>query len=172
MSLAEALAERAVAGMVVVGIGNPLRGDDAAGCLVARRLRPAPGLRVIEAQEVPESYLDAIVAGRPGTIVLVDAVALGAPPGAVALLDPRELAPQAASTHRVPLAVLAAWLAREAGSEVVVLAIQPAHTELGAPVSAAVEHAAALVASLLERAAREACEPAGACGPRAGAGRC
>jgi hydrogenase 3 maturation protease len=151
MSLEKALAGRLGDEVTVVGVGNPLRGDDGAGPLVARGLRRVPGLRVVEAEEVPESHLARITAGPPDTIVLVDAVDLGAAPGAVALLRTSNLAAFAPTTHHVPLDLLATFLARETGAEVLVLAIQPGRTTLGAQITPAVEEAAALVAGALNR---------------------
>jgi hydrogenase maturation protease len=148
--LHEALAARLTGDVVVVGIGNPARGDDAAGCLVSQRIRPRPGLRAVQAQEVPESHLGAIVAGSPSTIVLVDAVDLGEPAGSMALLDTRDLVRFTPTTHRVPLDLLATWLAAETGADVFVLAVQPLQTRFGAPVSPEVDEAAARLAAALE----------------------
>jgi len=56
MDLQEQLASQIQGNVVIMGIGNPCRGDDAAGSLVARQIRDAPGVRVIDAQDVPEDY--------------------------------------------------------------------------------------------------------------------
>jgi hydrogenase maturation protease len=66
----------------VVGIGNPDRGDDAAGRLVARRLRAAlsPGAVVLE-QSGDAAQLVEVMAGHD-IVVVVDAVQSGiAQPG-------------------------------------------------------------------------------------------
>ncbi len=157
MSLQQALAARLQGRVTVLGIGNPLRGDDAAGPLVTRRLRPAPGLRAIEAEEVPESHLGAVVASRPDTIVLVDAVEMGAPPGSLALVDTGELVRYAPTTHRVPLDLLASFLAGETGASVFLVAIQPGRTALAGPPSREVEEAAALVAAVMNGALEDRC---------------
>jgi hydrogenase 3 maturation protease len=152
MSLEQTLAARLRGRVTVVGIGNPLRADDAAGCLVARGLDPAPGLQSIEAEEVPESHLGAVTASRPDTIVLVDAVDLGASPGSLALVETSDLVGFTPTTHHVPLDILAHWLARETGAEVLLLAVQPRGTNLGDPVSPEVEEAARLAAATLNHA--------------------
>ncbi len=152
MSLEEALAARLRGRVTVVGIGNPLRADDAAGCLVARSLRPAAGLEAIEVEEVPESHLGAVSASRPDTILFVDAVDLGAAPGSLALLETRDLARFAPTTHHVPLDLLAHWLARETGAEVLLLAVQPRRMDLGAPVSPEVAEGVRLAAATLNQA--------------------
>jgi hydrogenase 3 maturation protease len=152
MSLERALAVRLRGRVTVVGIGNPLRADDVAGCLVVRGLRRAPGVQAIDAEEVPESHLGPVAAGRPDTILLVDAVDLGAAPGSLALLETRDLLGFTPSTHRVPLDILAHWLAQDTGATVLLLAVQPRATGLGQPLSPEVAEAARLAASTLNRA--------------------
>jgi len=169
--LAARLATRLGRETVVVGIGNPLRGDDAAGCLVAGALRellagepqepsrdPRPGpphhrLRVVEAEEVPESFLGPIACPTPDTVVLVDAIHLGEPPGTVAMLEVDEIGDHEASTHRVPLSILAHFLRAESGADVFVLGIQPGRREVGAAPCDEVLESAGILAQVLEEAA-------------------
>jgi len=152
MSLEKTLAARLRGRVTVVGIGNPLRGDDAAGCLVARGLRPAPCLQSIVAEEVPESHLGSVTASRPDTIVLVDAVDMGAPAGSLALVEASDLNGFTPTTHHVPLDILARWLARETGADVVVAAVQPRRIGWGDPMSPEVGEGARLLAGALNRA--------------------
>jgi Ni,Fe-hydrogenase maturation factor len=70
----------------------------------------------------------------------------------VALVETRDLARFTPNTHRVPLDLLATWLTRETGAEVLLVALQPRQTTLGEPVSAEVGEAARLVAATLNRA--------------------
>jgi len=158
MSLPELLAARLVGETVVVGVGNPLRGDDAAGCVVARTLREStelaaiPGLRVVEAEEVPESFLDLIIRPRPDTVILVDAVEMGEPPGSAALLEVGELEDREGSTHRPSLSLVAHYIRAETGADVFLLGIQPGEREPGAPLSVEVREAATSLANVLEAA--------------------
>lgn len=74
-------------GVVVIGVGNALRGDDAAGLAVAEAIRAsAPddvAVRVCE--EEPSRLIDAF--GDAEVAFLVDAVSTGAPPGTVHRFD-------------------------------------------------------------------------------------
>ena len=146
---------------VVMGIGNPLRGDDAVGSVVARGLQawlrttsapPATArLTVLDAEEIPESWLGPAVAARPDVILLVDAVELGAEPGAAALLSARELGGEVLFTHRTPLRPVVDYLVHETGAEVALLGIQPGPLDWGEDLSPAVAAAAAdLVLLLIE----------------------
>ena len=154
-TLAELLASRLSGNVVVVGIGNPLRGDDVAGCLVAQALAGAPGVTVISAEEVPESYLGPVKAAHPDVVVLVDAVDLEAAPGSVAILEMEDLGSREASTHRAPLGLVAEFLRRETGADVFLRAIQPAHLGFGEPVSPEVEESATSLALLLRALVEE-----------------
>lgn len=153
MSLREELARRLSGRVVVVGVGNPLRADDAAGCLVARRLQGTPGVRVVEAEEVPESFVGDIAAAMPDVVALVDAVDLGAEPGAVAMLEREQVATYAPTTHRMPLSLVMEVVQRRTGADVFLIAVQPLTLAFGAKVSpevsATVEVLAAVLSELL-----------------------
>lgn len=158
-------ASRTVPSTVVVGIGNPDRGDDAVGRAVARALRGRlpDHVGIVEAdgeatalleclEDVPEAYL-------------VDACASGSPPGTIRRFDAAaEPLPQAAfglSTHGFGLAE-AIELARALGQlpgRCVVYAVEGQGFETGAPLSAPVERA---VPGVVERLCAEL---AGADGP-------
>jgi hydrogenase maturation protease len=151
MSLADRLAARLGDRVTVVGIGNPLRGDDAAGILAASLVRPGPQVRVVDAEDVPESFLGPITADDPDTVVLVDSVDLGAAPGAVAVVETDELASRCAVTHRTSLTLLADVVRRQTAADVFVLAIQPADTRFGAPANADVVAAARGLGATLDK---------------------
>ena len=150
MNLHEELATVMQGTVVVMGIGNPCCGDDAAGSLVARKISDVPGVHVIDAQDVPENYLSQVADQRPDTIVLIDAVDLKAAPGSVALLDKGQTAAYWASTHRVPMSLLMNYLGRETHTRVLLIAIQPRQTAFLQPLSAAVTSSVEAVAGALK----------------------
>jgi len=148
----EQLATGLEGAVVVMGIGNPLRGDDAAGSLAARRILGSPGVSVIDAQDVPENYLLRVVNQQPDTIVLIDSVDMDSAPGAVALLDRDQIAGYWPSTHRMPISLLMKILGQETHAHVIGIGIQPAHTEFLRPMSDAVAASVAYVAGMLNSA--------------------
>lgn len=149
--LSDALAARLVGDVVLVGVGNPMLGDDAAGCLVAQGLAGTPGLQVIQADEVPENCFCTILDARPDVVVFVDAVNLGAPPGSVAILEADALARHEPSTHRVPLGLVAEFVQRQSGADVFVLGIQPRQVTLGSDLSPEVAVATESLSELIRR---------------------
>jgi hydrogenase maturation protease len=132
---------------VVIGIGNPDRGDDAAGLAVARRLaarRPA-GVTVVEAGGGACGLLDAWRGGD--AVVVVDATSGAGRPGSVHRYEvgrrPLPSAFRHASTHSLGLAA-AVELARALGElprRLVVVGLEGRDFEPGAPLSAEVEQA-------------------------------
>lgn len=141
--------------MRVIGIGNPLRGDDAIGLLVARRVRElaGPEVEVLELEGEPGRLIDAWQGAE--TAVVVDAVRSGAVEGAVLRFDasaeglPASVA--AASTHALGLGD-AIEIARALGrlpGRLIVYGVEGARFEAGAtvsePVAAALEEAAEAV---------------------------
>lgn len=138
----------------VVGLGNALRGDDAVGLIVARRLRElAPVIDVLELSGEPAELLEALGSGGDH-VVLVDAVCSGAPPGTVHRLDASEtaLAVEARRTsHGLGLAetIELGRALERLPSRLHVIGIEGWSFELGAPLSPAVARAAdALVLEL------------------------
>ena len=136
------------AGLIVIGIGNAFRGDDAAGLAVARALGDDP--RVIVHEGEPIDLLDRWEGA--GEVVVVDAARSGAAPGTVHRLDGLA-APVAAggSTHAFGLAETLA-LARALGrapARVEVIGIEGEHFGAGDELSPAVTTAVAEVAAEL-----------------------
>jgi hydrogenase 3 maturation protease len=135
--------------VVVMGIGNPCRGDDAAGSMVAQLIGDASGVCVINAQDVPENYLRQAVGENPDTVVMIDSVDLDSSPGSVALLGKDEVAGYWPSTHRMPLSLLMDYLERETQARIFLIAIQPRHTAFMQPMSGEVDASVASIAGML-----------------------
>lgn len=117
--------------VLIVGVGNPLRGDDGLGPWLVGRLAKRCRQPCIDAGDALERHLGAIVRENPDTVLLVDAAHLGSTPGEHALLSPGELEGVGLSTHRLPLKMQLEELARSLGSRIYLLAVQPRSLELG-----------------------------------------
>jgi hydrogenase maturation protease HycI len=150
MSLARKLASRLTGSVVVVGVGNPLRGDDAAGCELAQRLQGRTAALVLNAESVPESELVRIAMALPDTVMFVDAVDLGTAPGSLAVLEAEQMANYGPSTHRVPLRILMECVRRDTVADVFLVAVQPRNVGFGEPMSAEVAASIALLAETIE----------------------
>ena len=153
--------------ILVIGIGNPTRGDDAAGLVVARRIREeaSPGdVTVTELAGDQLALLDAWTGARE--VYLIDAVCSGGTPGTVYRFDAAE--PLTArfwhrGTHTFSLAdviELGRALGRLPG-RLTGYGIEGGTFELGAPLSAEVDAAVQAVTAALLRELRESSSRAG-----------
>jgi hydrogenase maturation protease len=135
---------------LLIGVGNAWRGDDAAGLIVARRVRELGAPDALEHEGDAVGLIDAWTGSEH--VVIVDAASSGAAPGAVHRFDARAAPLPAArlrsSTHAFGVAD-AVELARALGrlpARLEVLAIEGRDFALGArptaPVSAAIERLA------------------------------
>jgi hydrogenase maturation protease len=157
---------------LILGLGNPIRGDDAAGLLAAEAVRarlPAGARARVELEERGGLPLVERLAGCEHAILL-DAICTGAwPPGTVLRLRADGLtARQSASLHGLDLATALAFAAAARlalPAEIVVLAIEipPAEAfaaELTPAVAAGVEALVQAVLAELERPAVPGGSPA------------
>ncbi|WP_206206164.1 hydrogenase 3 maturation endopeptidase HyCI [Thermococcus indicus] len=115
--------------VVVCGIGNDVRGDDAFGVIVAERLKElvnSPNVLVLNCGEVPESYTGKITNFKPDLVIFVDAVDFGGEHGEVIVADPEGTLGEAVSTHSLPLKVLVGYLKTRLNAEFVLIGCQPA----------------------------------------------
>ena len=90
-------------------------------------------------ETTPENLTGEIRAFGPSHVVILDAADLGRRPGTVELVpvDAPSLS-VSASTHGLPLEVLANYLRQSIGCDVLVLGIQPASRQFGRPPSKSV----------------------------------
>jgi len=131
---------------VVLGIGNRLGGDDAAGTLVVDMLDQRPrrarvsfttDLTAIDAGTAPESYTSVIRRYRPELLILADAADMGLPPGTVRTIPPEKISILSFSTHHVPLSMFISYV-KEFCGKVLVIGVQPERMETGRRISRAV----------------------------------
>jgi hydrogenase 3 maturation protease len=125
--------------VVVMGVGSPLRSDDAAGLHVAAALarEQRPGVTVIEAGPAPENFTSEIRRLHPAVVLIVDCARMGEAPGSLRVISPEQIAGVSFGTHGLPLSVLSDYLQRETGCSVVFLGIEPASVEPGEELSSA-----------------------------------
>ena len=125
--------------LAILGVGQEMRGDDAAGMLLVRglaeRLPHSDNLLLAEAGPAPENMTGSLRRFRPDLVILADIAWMEAEPGAVRWLSPDDAEGVSAFTHTLPLSVIARYLEAEVGCKVRILAIQPVQVEFAAPVS-------------------------------------
>jgi hydrogenase 3 maturation protease len=135
-----------MSGTIVLGIGNRLGGDDAAGTYVVdilnRRKKRAKGnstsqIIAVDVGTAPESYTSVIRQHRPDLLIMVDAADMGLQPGALRIIPPEKITVLSFSTHHMPLSMLVSYV-NELCGEVLLVGLQPEATEMSKCLSRAV----------------------------------
>jgi hydrogenase 3 maturation protease len=138
--------------VLILGVGNPLREDDGAGPYLIRQLKGRVDAALLNGEEEPENLLDQIVGMKPDSILIVDALELGAQPGSVALLEEDQLERRSLSTHHASLKLFIECVKGETGANVLVLGIQPKLVEIGRALSSEVKESLGHLRDILVRA--------------------
>jgi hydrogenase 3 maturation protease len=142
---------------IVLGIGNPLGGDDAAGTHVVdmlnRRQQTAMGnstseIMAIDTGPAPESYTSVIRRQRPDLLILIDAADMGLPPGALRTIAPDKINILSFSTHHIPVPTFVSYVKEFCGT-VLIIGVQPEQTETGARISKAVHRSVKKLAEVI-----------------------
>ena len=129
--------------LVVLGIGNEIRGDDSLGSVIAQRLSKFFDGRgdvvVFDGGTVPENYTSLIRRENPTHIILVDAVDMKKKPGFVRIVKKEEIASYNISTHAMPLSFLIRYLESTTDAKIILMGIQPKNLDISQTISKEVE---------------------------------
>jgi hydrogenase 3 maturation protease len=148
---------RAAQKMLILAVGNPLRGDDAAGLFCAKKLKKymrgkfRSRLKIVLGYESPENFTGTIRAFCPDFVLILDS-ALGAhKPGTVFSVDKEKVEDEGVSTHHPSLQMLSSYLEKTMRCRVAILGIQPLTLEPRTRLSVPVKNAACGLAAYLAR---------------------
>lgn len=118
--------------LAIVGIGNALSGDDAAGGLVIERLsaklNSTKNILLVDGGLAPENFTGVIRQFKPDALLFIDTALMGQEPGAVGLYSMDQLAGLTFSTHTLPPAMIAEYLADACSCQVYLIGMQPLKT--------------------------------------------
>ena len=112
--------------VIILGIGNTLRGDDGFGSILANRIKRKIPFEVIDAGSSPENYLYKITRMKPDTLLILDSVDFGGLPGEMKIFNHHQLKKaKFYSTHNISLELLINLLLKEGIKNIIILGIQP-----------------------------------------------
>jgi hydrogenase 3 maturation protease len=150
--LADDLKQNLKGKVCVIGIGNRLKGDDAAGPELIDRIAGRSHFQCLDVGVAPENYLEKIVQIKPDTILLVDAMDFGGEEGSCRLFPADQITGGGLSSHALSLRMACNYLQQRISARIFILGIQPVqinmHGSLSAAVRTAVEKLAAELGTL------------------------
>jgi len=142
--------------IAVVGIGNPLRGDDAVGLEIVKRMKGkvSENVLLVEGETVPENYVKEVVEFDPSHVLMIDATMLNKSPGCVQFVGAEALGGIPVSTHQLPLSLFSSFLSALTETKVGLLGVQPGRAgleeRLSKEVGRTVNHVVEFLPELLE----------------------
>lgn len=126
--------------VAILGIGNPLNGDDAVGGFVVDKLKTRltalgqPGsldLLSINTGPIPENFTGSLRKFSPDLIIMVDAARIDDNQDAIQWIPMESIAGFSASTHGMPLSLLASFLVEELKCGIGLIGIRAHSTDPG-----------------------------------------
>ncbi|HML04384.1 MAG TPA: hydrogenase maturation peptidase HycI [Methanobacterium sp.] len=139
--------------LVILGIGNEIKGDDALGPNVVLKLnelfKENDNVIVFDGGTVPENYTGLIRKEKPSHIILVDAVEMKKDPGYIRVVQKDEIANYNISTHAMPVSFLIKFMETTIGAEIILVGVQPKSMELAEEISKEVEKSIEIVVKTL-----------------------
>jgi len=141
--------------IAVMGIGSELRGDDAAGVVVARQLqmyskkKKTRRVKVFLGQTAPENLTGEIKKFKPTHLVMIDAVDFHGRPGAVKLIDSRHETGSSFTTHKMPAGIIEDYLCRSIACQTIIVGIQPKSLEFSLNLSCPIKKTVAALSKVM-----------------------
>jgi hydrogenase 3 maturation protease len=139
--------------VVLVGVGNPMRGDDGVGVKIIERLQEMDltGVMLLNTETVPEAFTGKVESYEPTHVLLLDAANFGGLPGETRLIDSKHIGGHAISTHSLPLNIFISYIEKSLGITVLLLGIQPKNITFGEEMTPELAEASIRIAETLRR---------------------
>jgi hydrogenase 3 maturation protease len=125
--------------VVIVGVGNVLRSDDGFGPAFIKAIKGKVKAVCFDAGTTPENYLGKIIAEKPDTILIVDALDLGLAPGGHQILKKADIVKNGFSTHNLSPHMCIEYLENRTAADIYMLGVQPETISFGEELSASVK---------------------------------
>lgn len=138
--------------VLIAGIGNPLRGDDAVGSYIVKRLsKKKINAILVDCEEQPERFIEKIIQDQPDTIIFIDALHMNQEPGSIAFLKEENLQTIGISSHQTNLKMCIKYIKSRIKTKIFIIGIQPETTEFGKPMSEKILNTAEILKNVLIR---------------------
>lgn len=127
--------------ILILGVGNRLRGDDAAGSVLIDKIKDCIPVGCIDAGVAPENYLEKVIKNKTETLLIVDAVNFGGREGEIRLFNDGQVSGDVLSTHALSLRLACDYLKARIPIHIFLIGIQPGSLQLGREAGAVVSGA-------------------------------
>ena len=137
--------------VVLVGVGNPLRGDDGVGVKIIEMLeqKKLHNVLLLNTETVPETYTGAVTDYQPTHVLILDAANFRGKPGEAQLIPVEKIGGTPVSTHSLPLTVFASLIQKTLNTNVTLLGVQPKTVDFVAEISPEVKSTSEEIVEIL-----------------------
>lgn len=137
-----ALKGRVKGGVVILGIGNELRGDDGFGPYLIESLKGRVGARLFNCGTALENYYNPVVKENPDVIILLDIAGFNGPIGEIAVFEKDDILKVGFSTHNISPKVFIELLEKSVDADIIMIGVKPKSTAFGEDLSSEVRESA------------------------------
>ncbi|MFA6281796.1 MAG: hydrogenase maturation peptidase HycI [Candidatus Omnitrophota bacterium] len=119
--------------VAILGVGSEIRGDDAAGMLVAKsiqkhiKIKRKKNIEVFLGETAPENLTGEIKKFKPTHLLIVDSAEMGKKTGEFQLFGPEEVKGISFCTHQLPVKIMIDYLKHFIDCDIAIIGIQPKH---------------------------------------------
>lgn len=142
--------------VVIIGIGNIMRGDDGLGPVLIEKLKGKVKAACIDSATAPENYTGKIAKENPDTILIVDAVHLELNPGEYNIIEKSEIEASGLTTHDISPKMFIDFLDSQTSADIYMLGIQPKNISFGDEISDEVKKGIDKIAELITEVLKNA----------------
>lgn len=135
--------------ILIAGIGNPLRGDDAVGSYIVKGLNNKINAILIDCEEKPERFIEKIIQYQPDTVIFIDALHMNQKPGSVVFLKEEDLQNMVVSNHQTNFKMYIQYIKSRIKTKIFIIGIQPETTDFGKPMSEKILNTAEILKNFL-----------------------
>ncbi|MFN3967230.1 MAG: hydrogenase 3 maturation endopeptidase HyCI [Endomicrobiia bacterium] len=123
--------------VLLVGVGNTLKGDDSIGpVFITRCLLKNVKCGLLNAGISPENFINKIVNSDFDTVVFVDSVEMNEPPGTFKIFSPEEISNNSISTHNTSFKIFFEYISLQRPKmKLWLIGIQPKSLNFGEEIS-------------------------------------
>lgn len=127
--------------VLIVGIGNQLRSDDAFGCALIGRVQGRVSASCLDTGASPENYIGKIIKLQPDVVLFVDTVSMDQPVATIKLIKEDQIPIYGFSTHNMSPKLMIENIKSQIKVEIFMLGVQPKNLEFGEHISSELNNA-------------------------------
>ena len=128
--------------LIVLGIGNDIRGDDGLGPYIINQMtdlkenlslkepQSLENVHLLNGGSVPENFTGLIKRIDPSHIIIIDATLMNEEPGFIKIVNKEDISNVSISTHSMSLSYLVKYLEIEIDFKLIFIGIQPKDMDL------------------------------------------